>query len=306
MINHAASIELFRNVDSSLTNPSQKQIEAIGEALRADAREFLAVSSVKTFAHLYEFLDITSLNPGDTDQSIAKLCKEVRTIKGRNPDFSPATAVCVYPAFAMTALRELNNTGVRVAVVESAFPDGQSPIASRVADLKRLSEIGVHEIDIVIRRGLVLSGDFETLRSEIAQLREAAPNTFIKVILNTQQLGITGEDPSLRYQRIRDASMVCIKEGMNMLKTSTGKDGQIAQLDDSIVMMRAIIDSGTRCGFKVAGGIKTPEEALTYLLLTEIAHGAEVEITPFLFRIGASGLAKTLETGSTSAPPAGY
>jgi deoxyribose-phosphate aldolase len=51
--------------------------------------------------------------------------------------------------------------------------------------------------------------------------------------------------------------------------------------------------TGRKVGFKAAGGIKTPSDAITYLAITQSILGNEWA-TPQLFRLGASGLANNL------------
>jgi deoxyribose-phosphate aldolase len=107
----------------------------------------------------------------------------------------------------------------------------------------------------------------------------------LKVILETGELGT--------YDNIRRASDLALEAGADVIKTSTGKVGTNATYPTALVMCEAIRDFSRRTGelrgLKVAGGVRTTKQALTYLVIVKETLGDEW-LNPDLFRIGASSL----------------
>ena len=83
----------------------------------------------------------------------------------------------------------------------------------------------------------------------------------------------------------------------DFIKPSTGKIYQGASLEAAYVMCECIKEyfaiSGRKVGFKAAGGIRTPEEAVAYYTIVKEVLGEEW-LNHDLFRIGASSLANSL------------
>ena len=151
-------------------------------------------------------------------------------------------------------------------------------------------EAGASEIDIVISRRHVLSGDWQALYDEMRAFREACGEAHVKAILATGELG------SLR--NVARASLVCMMAGADFIKTSTGKESVNATLPVSLVMIRAIREyyerTGVRVGYKPAGGISKAKDAITYLALMKEELG-DRWLQPDLFRFGASSLLGDIE-----------
>ncbi len=198
-------------------------------------------------------------------------------------------AVCVYPRFVSVAKRVLENSGIMVASVAGAFPHGQLPINLKVEEVKYAIGEGADEIDMVLSRGALLAGEDNVVRDEVAMMKEVCQGKTLKVILETGEL----PSPTL----IRKASTLAIEGGADFIKTSTGKIGVGATLEAAEVMLKCIADSvkinKKRVGFKAAGGISTPEEALAYAEMAKKILGEEY-INNQSFRIGASRLTDRL------------
>ena len=132
-------------------------------------------------------------------------------------------------------------------------------------------------------------GALDEAANEIEVLREESDGTTLKVILETGAL----HTPEL----IRQASLLAMQAGADFIKTSTGKIDVAATPEAAVVMCHAIKDfhqkSGRQVGFKVAGGIRTAEDAALYYTIVKEILGEEW-LTPDLFRIGASSLANNL------------
>ena len=194
-----------------------------------------------------------------------------------------------YPTYD-AARRALEGTNIPIAAVSTGFPAGLSPLELRIREIEMSVEAGASEIDIVISRRRVLTGDWEGLYDEMRQFREACGEAHVKAILATGELGT--------LQNVARASMVCMMAGADFIKTSTGKESVNATLPVSLVMMRAIREyfeqTGYRVGYKPAGGISKAKDALTYLALVKEELG-DRWLRPDLFRFGASSLLGDIE-----------
>ena len=241
-------------------------------------------------------IDLTTLSGDDTPGRVKRLCA-----KAANPvsaetmaalDVPPITtgAVCVYHEMVETAVAALDGTGIPVAAVSTGFPAGLSPYHLRVKEIEESVTAGAKEIDIVISRRHVLTGNWQALYDEMRDFRMACGDAHVKAILATGELG------SLR--NVARASHVCMMAGADFIKTSTGKESVNATLPVSLVMIRAIRDhyarTGYRVGYKPAGGISKAKDALVYLSLMKEELGNHW-LSPHLFRFGASSLLGDIE-----------
>jgi deoxyribose-phosphate aldolase len=236
-------------------------------------------------------IDLTTLDGADTPSNVNRLCAKARL--PLRPDIARSLqaedltvgAVCVYPALVREAVGALEGSGIPVASVAAGFPDGLTPLETRIAEVERAREAGAQEIDIVIRRGLVLAADWQRLYDEIHLFREAAGDAHLKTILGTGNL--------VSFSNVARASLVAMMAGADFIKTSTGKEGINANLPVSLVMLRAIREfhqrTGTMVGFKPAGGIRAARDAISYLILMREELGLSW-LNARYFRIGASGL----------------
>ena len=148
--------------------------------------------------------------------------------------------------------------------------------------------------------GAFLSGDYETCSDEIGEIKAACADRPLKVILETGALATA--------ENIKRASILAIYAGADFLKTSTGKISPAATPEAAYVMCEAIREyyalTGTRIGFKAAGGLNSVDDALSYYTLVREMLGEEW-IKAGLFRLGTSRLANLLVsevTGSDIKP----
>ena len=243
-------------------------------------------------------MDLTTLSSDDTPDRIRRLCsKALRPLKQELTNDLGITslnltvgAVCVYHALVETAAKALKGSNIPVAAVSTGFPHGLSPLPRRIEEIRDSVSAGALEIDIVITRAHVFSGNWEALYQEIKSFREACGDSHLKTILGTGELG------SLR--NVAKASLACMMAGADFIKTSTGKEPQNATLPVSLVMLRMIRDyyqkTRHKVGFKPAGGIRTAKQALEWQILMNEELGREW-LEPELFRFGASGLLTDIE-----------
>jgi deoxyribose-phosphate aldolase len=229
---------------------------------------------------LLGLIDLTSLNPTDTEASVTALAASASTPAGR------VAAVCIWARFISVARSCLQGTGVPIAVVAN-FPGGESAIESAAAETAAAVANGADEVDVVFPYRAMLAGDDATGVALVRACRAACgPKTLLKVILETGQLGSA--------ERVRHASELAIEGGAHFLKTSTGKTQPGATLAAAEAMLDVIAAArarGLTIGLKPSGGIGTLADARAYLDLYEKRLGAG-SATAATFRIGASSLIK--------------
>ncbi|UWQ28565.1 MULTISPECIES: deoxyribose-phosphate aldolase [unclassified Leisingera] len=256
-------------------------------------------------------IDLTTLSGDDTEGRVRRLCAKARqpvsagVLRTLGMEGLTTGAVCVYHDMIPTAVAALQGTGIPVAAVSTGFPAGLSPFHLRLAEIEESVKAGAGEIDIVISRRHVLTGNWQALYDEMKAFRQACGDAHVKAILATGELG------SLR--NVARASLICMMAGADFIKTSTGKESVNATLPVSLVMIRAIRDyydrTGHRVGYKPAGGISKAKDALVYLALMKDELG-DRWLQPDLFRFGASSLLgdieRQLEHHVTGAYSAGY
>ena len=243
-------------------------------------------------------IDLTTLSGDDTPGNVRRLCAKAR--RPLREDLERALgieslrlsvgAVCVYHQLVPTAVEALEGSGIPVAAVSTGFPAGLSPIEQREAEIRASVAAGAKEIDIVITRAHVLTGNYEALYDEVKRFRAACGDAHMKAILATGELATLGN--------VARASMVAMQAGADFIKTSTGKEGVNATLPFALVMARMIREyyerTGYAVGFKPAGGIRTAKSSLEFLYLMKEELG-DRWLRNDLFRFGASGLLTDIE-----------
>ncbi len=241
-------------------------------------------------------IDLTTLSGDDTEGRVRRLCaKAKQPVSPELLDKLGMTgltvgAVCVYHDMVPTAVAALRGTGIPVAAVSTGFPAGLSPFHLRIAEIGESVAAGAKEIDIVISRRHVLTGNWQALYDEMREMRAACGEAHVKAILATGELGT--------LRNVARASLVCMMGGADFIKTSTGKEGVNATLPVTLTMIRAIRDyhdaTGIKVGYKPAGGISKAKDALSYLALMKDELG-DRWLQPDLFRFGASSLLGDIE-----------
>ena len=243
-------------------------------------------------------IDLTTLAGDDTPGNVLRLCAKARQPVrpeilqglGANGLNVQVGAVCVYHNLVPVAVEALRGSDIPVAAVSTGFPAGQNPMEQKLAEIDASVKAGAAEIDIVISRAHVLTGNWQALYDEVRAFRLACGDAHMKTILATYELAT--------LRNVGMASLVCMMAGADFIKTSTGKEPVNAVLPVGIVMVRAIRDyyeqTGFKVGFKPAGGIRSAKEALDWLILMKEELGNDW-LHNTLFRIGASGLLSDIE-----------
>jgi deoxyribose-phosphate aldolase len=243
-------------------------------------------------------IDLTTLSGDDTQARVRRLCAKARMPLRKDLQEALGVAhlglttgaICVYHEMIGAAKDALAGSGIPVAAVSTGFPAGLSPLETRLREIELSVAAGADEIDIVISRRHVLTGNWQALYEEIQAFRAACGDAHLKTILATGQLG--------SLTNVAKASMVAMHGGADFIKTSTGMEGVNATLPVSLTMVRAIRHyhetSGIQIGFKPAGGISDAKTALAYLILIKEELGSDW-LDPRLLRFGASSLLGDIE-----------
>jgi len=244
-------------------------------------------------------IDLTTLSGDDTPGRVKRLCAKAKqpvrsdmlAALGTGDQKITVGAVCVYSSRVRDAVEALAGTDIPVASVATGFPAGQTPLPQRIAEIEQAIESGATEIDVVIARTHVLTGNWQALYDEILQFRKTCGDTArMKTILATGDLGT--------LKQVYQASLVAMMAGSDYIKTSTGKEEINATLEFGLVMTRAIREywerTGYKVGFKPAGGVNKAKQTLVWQALMKEELGVEW-LLPNLFRIGASSLITDLE-----------
>ena len=276
-------------IDKSKVTTDDAFVEA--EVKKLIDKNLSKYSTPEVYKQLFNCIDLTTLRATDSPRSVADFTERVNQFETEHPEMPNVAAICVYPNFAQVVRAVLEVSEVDIACVSGGFPSSQTFPEVKVAETALAVAGGADEIDIVINVGDFLDGDYESVCDEIAELKEATRDGRLKVILESGALKTA--------ENIRNASLLAMYSGADFIKTSTGKEYPGASHFAAYVMLHAIKEyyeaTGRMVGFKPAGGVRTPEEAVGYYILVKEILG-DKWLTNEYFRIGASGLANNLLT----------
>lgn len=264
---------------------------AVREAVRKIIAEKVPENDtmdVKKF--LFGSIELTTLKTTDSDTSVLAFTERVNDFDNEYPDLPHVATICVYPCFAKTVSESLEVDGVEIACVSGSFPSSQARIEVKVAETALAVADGATEIDIVLPVGKFLSGDYEGVCDDIAEMKAACGESVpMKVILETGALKTASN--------IKKASILSMYAGADYIKTSTGKMEPAATPEAAYVMCQAIKEyydeTGIQIGFKPAGGINSVMDAIIYYTLVKEVLG-EKWLTNKWLRLGTSRLANML------------
>ena len=250
------------------------------------------------FVRAVQCIDLTTLSGDDTPGRVRRICAKARQpvrqdlldAMGIGGAGITTGAVCVYHAMVETAVEALKGTDIPVAAVSAGFPAGLSPLPLRIKEVEVSVAAGAREIDIVLNRSNVLTGNYRAVYDEVRAFREACGEAHLKTIIGAGDLGT--------LTNVAKASMACMMAGADFIKTSTGKEAVNATLPFALTMVRTIRTwcemTGYKVGFKPAGGISAAKDVLNYQFVMKEELGNDW-LQPNLFRIGASSLLTDIE-----------
>lgn len=247
------------------------------------------------YKEILGMIDLTSLNSTDTYTKIAGMVAKVNNFNNVYPDYPKPASICVYPNFAKTIFAQRNTPDIHITVVGACFPASQSPLNVKLLDCVTAVTDGADEVDIVLALNSFLDKDYAAASKEIKDINKAIkalnPDVHLKVILETGALK--------SRELIEDASVLAMEAGADFIKTSTGKMEPAATPEAAQIMcdcIRQYYDkTGRKVGFKPAGGITTPEEAVVYYNIVKNTLG-EGWLNKQYFRFGASRMANNILT----------
>ncbi|MFG0213055.1 deoxyribose-phosphate aldolase [Brevibacillus porteri] len=194
--------------------------------------------------NMNKYIDHTLLKPDATQEMIDKLCQEAR-----EHDFM---SVCVNPYWVKRSAELLAGSDVKVCTV-IGFPLGASTIESKAAETRDAIANGATEVDMVLNVGALKSGDLETVKKDIAAVKQAAGDILLKVILETCLL--TEEEKVV-------ACKLSVEAGADYVKTSTGFSTGGATVEDISLMRKTV---GPNVGVKASGGVRDGEAAVAMI-----------------------------------------
>ncbi len=268
----------------------KKGLKKVSELAKATPDKHLLMS-------LLNMIDLTSLNTTDNRSQIIHLTGKVNSFSGRFSNIPNVAAICVYPNFVSVVKEKLKAKNVKIVSVAGGFPSSQTFRSIKVTECKLAIEAGADEIDVVIPVGAFIGNDFAQVADEIREIKAAIGDKILKVIVESGLL--------VDYDLIFRASMISMDAGADFIKTSTGKTTVSATPEAAFVMCHAISDfyaeTGIRVGFKAAGGIVTPADAIQYYQIVSQFLG-EDWLNNTLFRIGASRLANNILSEISGCP----
>ena len=265
---------------------AEQVAEVVAQAKTAAAKN----ENVEVYKFCLSAIDLTTLTCNDSVESVTAFAQKTVTFNEAYPDVPNVASICVYPSFVETVGLAVDGTPMRITSVGGGFPASQTFLEVKMLEVAMAVENGADEVDIVLNVGKMLTGAYDEAANEVEMIRsEMDEDVVLKVIIESGAL----KTPEL----IRKASLISMAAGADFIKTSTGKIDIAATPEAAVVMCQAIKDfyekTGTKVGFKAAGGVKTPEDAALYYTIVEQILG-EQWLTTDLFRIGASSAANNL------------
>ena len=185
-------------------------------------------------AKLAPLIDHTLLKPEASAAQILKLCKEAL-----HYGFA---SVCVLPSRLPEAAAALAGSQVKAGTVVG-FPYGATPALIKAKEAEAYAAMGANELDMVIAIAALKDARFDAVRADIAAVVKAAPDTTVKVILETALLSDDEKATACR---------LAMEAGAAFVKTSTGLLAG-ATAEDVRLMRRTV---GEKMGVKASGGIR--------------------------------------------------
>lgn len=289
-------------MDKYLETLSKYDINLNDEEIKSEVEQIVAENfDANNNAEVLKFslgcIDLTTLNPTDNEERVRNFTQKVNDFEEQYPELDNVASICVYPNFAEVVSMNLDVTEVHTTVVAAGFPSSQTFNEIKVAECALAVASGADEVDIVINVGQFLQGQYEEMCDTIAECKDACRDKIFKVILETGALKSASN--------IMKASVLAIYAGADFIKTSTGKLDPAATPEAVLVMCKAakayFEQTGKRIGIKVAGGVRTPEDAVKYYSIVKSVLGEEW-LTKDLYRIGASSAANNLLSAILGAP----
>lgn len=189
---------------------------------------------------LNNYIDHTNLKNTATLKDIEKLCNEAIKYHFHS--------VCVYPYYVPLVSKLLKGSSVEICTV-IGFPMGMNTKETKVFEAINAVENGATEIDMVINISALKNRDYEYVKEEIEEIRDAIDGKVLKVIIETCLL---------TDKEIVKMTEICNETFVNFIKTSTGFSESGAKVEDIELInshKNAILE------IKASGGIRDIDTA---------------------------------------------
>ena len=190
------------------------------------------------------YIDYTNLKTTATLEEITKMCEDAMKYH--------FASVCVHPYYVKLVHELLKDSTVAVTTVVG-FPMGMNTTNVKQYEAIEAINDGADEIDMVINMGAVKNKDYDYIKSEIEEIRDAIDGKVLKVIIETCYL--TDEE-------IIKLTEICNETFVHFIKTSTGFGSAGANIEDVKLIRQHKNDV---LEIKASGGIKTEQEVLEFI-----------------------------------------
>ena len=200
---------------------------------------------------ILKYVDHTLLSQTASWEEIKELCDDAVKYG--------TASVCIPPSYVKRAKDYVQDKMAVCTVI--GFPNGYATTAAKVFETQDAVKNGADEIDMVINLGWVKDRNYEEVKEEIRQIKQACQGRILKVIIETCLL--TEEEKIEMCRAVTDA-------GADYIKTSTGFSKAGATLEDIRLFKEHI---GNDVKMKAAGGISSLKDAEDFLSLGALRLG---------------------------------
>ena len=202
--------------------------------------------------------DHAALMPEVDEPAVRKLCQEAIEHQ--------FYAAAVNPVWVKTAAEELRGCHVKILTV-AGFPLSASRTDIKLAEAVKGVNDGAHEIDMVANVGWLVSGRYQEVEAEIAEIRRNLPfNVVLKVII---------EAGKLSEKQQQEATKCVVGGGAQFVKTCTGFFGG-ATVEQVKTLFQA---ANGKVEVKASGGIRTLDQCRTFLSAGATRLGSSSSVT---------------------------
>lgn len=198
-------------------------------------------------------IDHTNLDPQTTEREILTFAEAAQG--------TGIASLCVQPCYVETLVKHFPG-GVPICTVVG-FPNGYEPAEIKAASAAYAFSHGTKEVDMVVPIGRIKAGEFGHVYHDVQMvLRERPTDGLLKIILET---GALSDDEIIATVKVLNQLPI------DFYKTSTGFKYPGASVHAAELIMAHKRED---IRLKVSGGIRTLEDAKTYLALGASRIGA--------------------------------
>lgn len=194
---------------------------------------------------ILEKCDHTLLRVDCTSAEIKTLCDQAMKYN--------CASVCIPPCHVAGARRYVGDKLALCTVI--GFPNGYMTTAAKAFEAADAVKNGADEIDMVINLSMVKDGCWDSVKADIAAVRDAAQRHILKVII---ECCLLTDEEKVKLCEIVSAC------GADYIKTSTGFSKGGATRED-VALMRANCPDTVKV--KAAGGISSIQDAEDFISL---------------------------------------